>query len=605
MSSFFNSFKRKTASGKEKDFNNKSSNAAGDKAARASFKTPSVPAPPPPASRIDAVKKEEASSSQPAPAPPAEPQRGGKSELEYNDNDLKTQLVTALNEIESLRIQRDSLKDELEAASKEVDDLKEQLLSSMNETKKALKTQLAQAREEIVNLKAVIDGKPEIPNTGVSRRESFTGGTGIIKASKPKKKGIDWSAQITQVKEFTDEPAEDDGIAPPKSTLGIFKDKENADKQLTFEEKKKLSTGRWESQVANLTIISDLDGTLLPGPKKVNNILVHPKLGDGAVYAPLINLLEKGASIVGVTGSRITMHKPRFWDELPLNARIEGRVLLFCETGMVLYRSDNKGNPVEDESYGPFPGNTKRFLRQQTIDSIVAAARAGLKQWFTDLKENPSLLDEKHWLHGKCERWCKEDAPVTNDPDMTPRIELRGPSDTQVVGVMIAGIPIQYGDKYLASNFKPFSDEISGQPTGRLCYDCVVPGLSKHLVLKYLLRTGALARGSAIALADSPHGNDVGLTEYHTDGMPFVSVCDKIKKVPKHLLDCHVGGNEIGSGAFLQQLVDRWEKAGGFHRTEANQDPLSLHTVQDLAEAAAKVVADHEAAEAAGKGTST
>jgi hypothetical protein len=50
--------------------------------------------------------------------------------------------------------------------------------------------------------------------------------------------------------------------------LGIFKDKEAASK-LTFEEMKKLSTGRWESQVANLTIISDLDGTLLPAPKKV------------------------------------------------------------------------------------------------------------------------------------------------------------------------------------------------------------------------------------------------------------------------------------------------------------------------------------------------
>jgi hypothetical protein len=37
---------------------------------------------------------------------------------------------------------------------------------------------------------------------------------------------------------------------------------------------------------------------------------------------------------------------------------------------------------------------------------------------------------------------------------------LRGPSEHQVVGVMIAGIPVQYGDKYLASNFKPFSDEV-------------------------------------------------------------------------------------------------------------------------------------------------
>jgi hypothetical protein len=86
---------------------------------------------------------------------------------------------------------------------------------------------------------------------------------------------------------------------------------------------------------------------------------------------------------VGVTGSRITMHKPRFWDELPLKARVEGRVLLFCETGMVLYRSDTEGNPVEDETYGPFPGNTKRFLRQQTIDRLVSHS-SKKKTYFID-----------------------------------------------------------------------------------------------------------------------------------------------------------------------------------------------------------------------------
>lgn len=127
-------------------------------------------------------------------------------------------------------------------------------------------------------------------------------------------------------------------------------------------------------------------------------------------------------------------------------------------------------------------------------------------------------------------------------------------------------------------------------PTGRLCYDCVVPGLSKHLVLKYLLRTGALARGSAFALADSPSGNDVGLTEYHNDGMPFVSVCDKVSKVSKKLLNCHVGHNEVGSGAFLQQLVDNWDEVGGFHRTEGSEGVLTLETMGQLAAQAAESI---------------
>ncbi len=110
---------------------------------------------------------------------------------------------------------------------------------------------------------------------------------------------------------------------------------------------------------------------------------------------------------------------------------------------------------------------------------------------------------------------------------------------------------------YLFLNSPPpiISSQIHGQPTGRLCYDCVVPGLSKHLVLKYLLRTGVLTKGAAFALADSPAGNDVGLTQYHTDGMPFVSVAASVGKCPEHLRNCHVGGNDKGSGAFLAEIV--------------------------------------------------
>ena len=59
-----------------------------------------------------------------------------------------------------------------------------------------------------------------------------------------------------------------------------------------------------------------------------------------------------------------------------------------------------------------------------------------------------------------------EDAPVTLDASQTPRIELRGPSSTKVVGVMIAGIPLKtprgsgLPDKYLTSKFKPFENEV-------------------------------------------------------------------------------------------------------------------------------------------------
>ena len=97
-------------------------------------------------------------------------------------------------------------------------------------------------------------------------------------------------------------------------------------------------------------IVSDLDGTLLPPPTKVDGNVVHPTMAEGAAYTPITELLANGGSIVGVTGGKIGLQRARFWDVLPLSARREGRVLLFCETGMVLFRPDEKtGEPVEDE----------------------------------------------------------------------------------------------------------------------------------------------------------------------------------------------------------------------------------------------------------------
>ena len=66
------------------------------------------------------------------------------------------------------------------------------------------------------------------------------------------------------------------------------------------------------------------------------------------------------------------------------------------------------------------------------MDALVAAAREGLREWFTDLRNDPTLLDEGHWMHALAARWSEEDAPVTQDASQTPRIELQGPSENQV-----------------------------------------------------------------------------------------------------------------------------------------------------------------------------
>ncbi len=47
---------------------------------------------------------------------------------------------------------------------------------------------------------------------------------------------------------------------------------------------------------------------------------------------------------------------------------------------------------VEDDQYGPFPGNTKRFFKQSLVNNLIAAARVGLKEWFKDLLVRPATL---------------------------------------------------------------------------------------------------------------------------------------------------------------------------------------------------------------------
>jgi hypothetical protein len=502
-----------------------------------------------------------------------------------------------------------------------------------------------------------------------------------------------------------------------------------------------------------IALISDLDGTMLPGPTKIDGKVVHPPITDGATYAPLVQFLEDGGSVFGVTGGALGLQKSRFWDCLPLQARREGRVMLFCETGMVLYRSKHQmdllhpgwntqpapskptpspvqppppaaadgectqyqidmtasafgqckcgkpksehsdaalkggnrtstmgrpttpppaatatpasngeceqyqidmsasafgqckcgkpkgehsdaalkggkrtprpvsppapattaapasaaeytgdgGEPVEDTFYGPFEGNTQRYLSEAVIDQVIAAMRKGLREFFTDLKADRSLLEEGHWIHGLADRWADEDAPVTEDRTLTPRIEMRKNSRGKTFGMIIAGCPVQYGSKYLSPKIVPFEKDVKGLPTGRLCFDVTVPGLGKHLMLDYLLRTKVITPGAAVAMADSPSGNDQGLTQRHKDGIPFISVYggshqsirrvstlstsiitdpnnakDNLDdsdtspafhilneeltqilkdKVDPSLISCHVGGNEQGSAAVISRLI--------------------------------------------------
>ena len=151
---------------------------------------------------------------------------------------------------------------------------------------------------------------------------------------------------------------------------------------------------------------------------------------------------------------------------------------------------------------------------------------------------------------------------------------------------MVAGVPVQYGSQYLGDAI--VQGELEGQPTGRLCFDYVVPGLNKRLVLDWMLREGTLqlTDGVAVAFGDSPAGNDSGLAFYHETGIPFVSVCEHARKVPPRLLDCHVGANELGAGAAISLLVQVQQLADEKFGAGEPRPVLDLASMRGLAFAA-------------------
>jgi len=97
---------------------------------------------------------------------------------------------------------------------------------------------------------------------------------------------------------------------------------------------------------ARLSILADLDGTLLPRP--YGTPPVHPPLSDGPCLAPLVRLLKLGATVIGITGSRLATHQERFVESIPLELR--SNVMLAVETGRVLYRAAPDGTLEQDTS---------------------------------------------------------------------------------------------------------------------------------------------------------------------------------------------------------------------------------------------------------------
>ena len=407
-----------------------------------------------------------------------------------------------------------------------------------------------------------------------------------------------------------------------------------------------------------ITILADLDGTLLPRPYNRRNVqeettnddssphsrtrsssrpanvpeVVHPNLSDGPAYEPLVRLLDLGATVVGVTGSQLSTHRRRFFDELPLRHRRDGRVMLAVQTGSQLYVGHgDDGRPMRDVAFDShLSGSISTRFDDDTVNELVGIGRRGLAQFYTDLANDHTLVDrdgplgylidiarkitEKTTEGGNV--YDETRIPITDNVHEVPRIEVRG----QNSAVVFVGVPSPLGRNYFDVPTH-LRSTVDGKPTGRSCYDCVPAGMDKSHVVRYLMRTNVIRRGRTVAIGDQPAGNDAGLTFWHggSEGrcnasigsnigvgssmesltnigeekkqeevmvvdekhhtIPFISVSECPTMVPHRLKDCHISRitNVEGSAKILMELVDilEDERAG---KAAAEDASVSLCT---------------------------
>jgi len=306
---------------------------------------------------------------------------------------------------------------------------------------------------------------------------------------------------------------------------------------------------------APLTVLADLDGTLLPRPTGTGPSVATPPLNEGPAFEPLVRLLSLGAKVIGVTGSGIRTHSQRFFEAVPAEYRQTGRVLLAVETGRRLFRGSPEGAPVEDASFEEYMAARIPPLESSVVERLIDVGRDGIRRFYADLQANPDLVDASGPL-AYIRNCSAEEIPVCQDSTICPRIEVRQSNGA----VVFVGVPSSVGGNYFAVP-PDLARVVEGRPTGRSCFDCVPAGLSKALVVEHLLEAGEVAGGRAVALGDQPRGNDEGLTRWHAGGLvdiPFVSVSEDASMVPPRLVDCHVTArsNAEGSALVLAALAE-------------------------------------------------
>ena len=176
-----------------------------------------------------------------------------------------------------------------------------------------------------------------------------------------------------------------------------------------------------------------------------------------------------------------------------LNAVCLVIVMLAVETGRRLYRgSPEDGEPVEDEAYTAYYNEHVSPFSDETVAALVDEGRAGLARFYHDLAADGSLIDPQSEVAFLAklppDRPEVDAAPISTDVGHVPRIEIREGGSA----VVFVGVPSRLGSRYfsLPPQLTPIVD---GKGTGRMCFDCIPRGLSKSLVMDFLIQRGEVS----------------------------------------------------------------------------------------------------------------
>jgi len=213
-------------------------------------------------------------------------------------------------------------------------------------------------------------------------------------------------------------------------------------------------------------LFCDLDGTLLPhvyndGEGKLRT----PTFKEGPVFQHILRWLQLGGRLVGVTGSSLSTHVARFWDDIPMQLRVERKVMLSCETGASLHHQDANGNLVEDVQYFQHNFPTGCGFSEEETQHIIQIGQVGLSEFYADLKDKPTLIEDDQLIHlHKKARDSPLSIPVSSDVNIVPRIEVRGAAQS----IVFVGIPVALCKPYFEDRLARLGYPMEGKPAGRL-----------------------------------------------------------------------------------------------------------------------------------------